>query len=126
METYHRETYAAVHHRGRKRITTSAWRPWPGRSGRGPAAQPRALLGLYHWWPTASGLVCMPATSRKSAGKAPSPSLFPRLRHAPERFQVQHLPSDRELVQLMLALRLFLPEVGFTSQPGKAPASGTD
>jgi 2-iminoacetate synthase len=38
---------------------------------------------------------------------------FPRLRHAPRRHPVQYPVGDRELVQLMLALRIFLPEVGF-------------
>jgi 2-iminoacetate synthase len=39
---------------------------------------------------------------------------FPRLRHVPDRFAVPAPVSDADLVQLMLALRLVLPEAGFT------------
>jgi 2-iminoacetate synthase len=38
---------------------------------------------------------------------------FPRLRHTPERFTIEHLVSDRELVQLVTATRLYVPETGF-------------
>ena len=37
-----------------------------------------------------------------------------RLRHVPEGFLIPHPVRDPEFVQLMLALRLFLPEAGFT------------
>jgi 2-iminoacetate synthase len=37
---------------------------------------------------------------------------FPRLRHVPERFHIPRLVTDQELVQYLLAARLFLPETG--------------
>lgn len=39
---------------------------------------------------------------------------FPRLRPAAGSFQVPHPVSDKNLVQLLTSLRLFLPDAGFT------------
>ena len=72
-----------------------------------------ALLGLYHWWADGFWMGLHARQLQKECWQSAISISFPRLRHAPERFQVQHLPTDRELVQLLLALRLFLPEVGF-------------
>ena len=95
-------------------ITTTAWRPWPGPAGPGCGGSVSGRCwASTTGGPTASGWACTPASSKRSAGRAPSPSPSPGCAMRPERFQVQHLPTDRELVQLMLALRLFLPEVGF-------------
>jgi 2-iminoacetate synthase len=114
METYHRETYAAVHKRGRKRdydyrleAMTRAGRAGVRRLSIG------ALLGLYHWWADGFWMGLHARHLQKECWQSAVSLSFPRLRHAPERFAVQHLPADRELVQLMLAMRLFLPEVGF-------------
>jgi 2-iminoacetate synthase len=114
METYHRETYAAVHRRGHKRdyvyrLTAVA------RAGRAGVRRLSigALLGLYHWWADGFWMGLHARQLQKECWQSAVSISFPRLRHTPERFQVQHLPTDRELVQLMLALRLFLPEVGF-------------
>lgn len=114
METYHRETYAAVHHRGRKRdydFRLSAI----ARAGRAGVRRLSigALLGLYHWWADGFWMGLHARQLQKECWQSAISVSFPRLRHVPERYQVQHLPSDRELVQLMLALRIFLPEVGF-------------
>jgi 2-iminoacetate synthase len=113
METYHRETYAQVHRRGRKsdydyRLEAIA------RAGRAGARRLSlgALLGLYHWWADGFWLGLHARHLQKECWQSAISISFPRLRHAPERFRVRHLPSDRELVQLMLALRIFLPEVG--------------
>jgi 2-iminoacetate synthase len=114
METYHRETYAAVHQRGRKRdydyrLEASA------RAGRAGVRRLSigALLGLYHWWADGFWMGLHARHLQKECWQSAVSISYPRLRHAPERFRVQHLPSDRELVQLMLALRIFLPEAGF-------------
>jgi len=114
METYHRETYARVHPRGRKR--DFAYRlEGVVRAGRAGVRRLSlgALLGLYHWWADGFWLGLHARYLQKECWQSAVSLSFPRLRHAPERFQVQHLPTDRELVQLMLALRIFLPEVGF-------------
>ncbi len=114
METYHRETYARVHRRGRKR--DFAYRlEAVARAGRAGVRRLSigALLGLYHWWADGFWMGLHARHLQKQCWQSAISISFPRLRHAPERFQVEHLPSDRELVQLMLALRIFLPEVGF-------------
>ena len=114
METYHRETYAGVHRRGRKR--DYAYRLEAiARAGRAGVRKLSlgALLGLYHWWADGFWLGLHARQLQKECWQSAVSLSFPRLRHAPERFQVEHLPTDRELVQLMLALRIFLPEVGF-------------
>ncbi len=49
-------------------------------------------------------------------------SLVPAVAAYSERFRVEGLPSDREFVQLMLAMRLFLPEVAFTLSTREQPA----
>jgi len=114
METYHRETYGQVHRRGRKRDYDYRLEAM-ARAGRAGVRRLSigALLGLYHWWADGFWLGLHARHLQKECWQSAISISFPRLRHAPERFQVQHLPSDRELVQLMLALRLFLPEVGF-------------
>jgi 2-iminoacetate synthase len=114
METYHRETYAQVHRRGRKR--DFAYRLEAiARAGRAGVRRLSigALLGLYHWWADGFWMGLHARHLQKECWQSAISVSFPRLRHAPQRFQVQHLPADRELVQLMLALRIFLPEVGF-------------
>jgi 2-iminoacetate synthase len=114
METYHRETYAAVHKRGRKRHYDYRLEAM-ARAGRAGVRRLSigALLGLYHWWADGFWMGLHARQLQKECWQSAVSISFPRLRHVPERYRVQHLPSDRELVQLMLALRLFLPEVGF-------------
>jgi len=114
METYHRETYAGVHRRGRKRDYDYRLEAI-ARAGRAGVRRLSlgALLGLYHWWADGFWLGLHARHLQKECWQSAISLSFPRLRHAPERFRVEHLPTDRELVQLMLALRIFLPEVGF-------------
>ena len=114
METYHRETYGQVHRRGRKRDYDYRLEAI-ARAGRAGVRKLSlgALLGLYHWWADGFWLGLHARHLQKECWQSAISVSFPRLRHAPERFRVEHLPTDRELVQLMLALRIFLPEVGF-------------
>ena len=103
-----------VHRRGRKR--DYAYRLEAiARAGRAGVRKLSigALLGLYHWWADGFWMGLHARQLQKECWQSAISVSFPRLRHAPARFQVQHLPTDRELVQLMLALRIFLPEVGF-------------
>jgi len=114
METYHRETYARVHPRGRKR--DYAYRlEGVVRAGRAGVRRLSlgALLGLYHWWADGFRLGLHARYLQKECWQSAVSLSFPRLRHAPHRHPVQYPLADRELVQLMLALRIFLPEVGF-------------
>jgi 2-iminoacetate synthase len=114
METYDRQTYAQVHPRGRKR--DFAYR-LGGLERAGRAGVRRlslgALLGLYPWWADGFRLGLHALYLQKECWQSAVSLSFPRLRHAPHRHPVQYPLADRELVQLMLALRIFLPEVGF-------------
>jgi 2-iminoacetate synthase len=114
METYDRETYSRVHLHGEKanydyRLDAIE------RAGDAGARRLSigALLGLYDWridgfWTAIHG-----RHLQKSCWQSALSVSFPRLAHVPTRFSIPRLVSDRELVQLMLALRLFLPEAGF-------------
>ncbi len=115
METYHRQTYATVHQHGRKKdfdyrlgAIERAGRAGVRRLGIG------ALLGLYDWHLDGFWTALHARYLLKDAGKAPFRFPSRASRHAPGRHIIQYPLNDRELVQLMLALRLFLPEAGFT------------
>jgi 2-iminoacetate synthase len=122
METYDRETYARVHPRGRKR--DFAYR-LGGLERAGRAGVRRlslgALLGLYPWWADGFRLGLHARHLQKECWQSAVSLSFPRLRHAPQRHPVQYPLGDRELVQLMLALRIFLPEVGFNLSTRESP-----
>ena len=114
METYDQAVYKAVHLKGRKRdyqyrldAIERAGRAGVRRLGIG------ALLGLSDWrvdgfWTALHGRYLQKACWQSAVSIS-----FPRLLHAPPRFSVPCLVTEAELVQLMLAMRLFLPEAGF-------------
>ncbi len=114
METYHRSTYAQVHLSGKKR-------DYDYRLGAieraGHAGVRRlsigALLGLADWRLEGFWLGLHARYLQKECWQSAISISFPRLLHAPPRHLLQHPLSDKQLVQLMLALRIFLPEVGF-------------
>lgn len=114
METYHRETYAKVHLKGRKK--DFAYRlDAPERAGRAGVRRLGigALLGLYDWHVDGFWMAMHAKYLQKACWQTAVSISLPRLRHTPDRYPIESPPSDREFVQLMLALRLFLPEVGF-------------
>ena len=80
METYHRETYGPRCTAGAANgIMTTAWRPSPGPAGPGAASSVWARCwAFFTGGPTAFGWACTPATSRRSAGRAPYRCLSPR------------------------------------------------
>ena len=115
QETYDRTTYTQVHRRGLKRdyeyrlLTLE----------RAGAAGIRklnlgALLGLFEWRLDAFWMAMHARFLQRKCWQSAVAVSFPRLRHVPARFHVPALVTDADLVQLMLALRLFLPEAGFT------------
>ena len=114
METYHRSTYAQVHLSGKKR-------DYDYRLGAieraGHAGVRRlsigALLGLSDWRLEGFWLGLHARYLQKECWQSAISISFPRLLHAPPRHLLQHPLSDKQLVQLMLAMRIFLPEVGF-------------
>jgi len=114
METYHRPTYAEVHRRGRKRdfdfrlgALERAGRAGVRRLSLG------ALLGLYDWRCDGFWTALHARYLQRECWQSAIAVSFPRLRSAPPRHQIRYPVNDREFVQLILALRLFLPEAGF-------------
>ncbi len=123
METYDREVYKKVHLLGQKKDYVYRL----GAIERAGKAGVRrlsigALLGLADWRVDAFYLAVHGLHVQRTCWQSALSLSFPRLQHAPERFKIPRLVSDRELVQLMLALRLVLPEAGFNLSTREAPA----
>jgi 2-iminoacetate synthase len=113
QETYERATYAAMHTAGPKR--DSDWRL--DTAERAYAAGFRrlgigALFGLADWRFEAISLAAHAEYLLRHCWKAQLTVSLPRLRPCAGDFEPTHAISDRELVQLLCALRLFLPDVG--------------
>jgi 2-iminoacetate synthase len=114
METYDRDTYAQVHRRGKKRdfdyrlgAIERAGRAGVRRLSIG------ALLGLFDWRLESFWTGLHARYLQQECWQSAVAISFPRLQNVPPRHSILHPLSDRELVQLMLALRIFLPEAGF-------------
>jgi 2-iminoacetate synthase len=114
QETYDRELYSEVHPRGLKRdyeyrIDTLE------RAGNGGVRKLTvgALLGLFDWRIDLLWTAMHARYLQKHCWRSAVAVSFPRLRHTPPRFRVDYPMSDAELVQAILAMRLFLPEAGF-------------
>lgn len=123
METYHRDTYDKVHLKGRKKdfafrlgAMEAAGRAGVRRLSLG------ALLGLYDWHADGFWAALHARYLQKECWQSAVAISFPRLFNVPARHTIQHPLSDKELVQLMLALRLFLPEAGFNLSTRERPA----
>jgi len=122
METYDRETYGQVHLLGDKADYDFRL----GATDRAGAAGVRklnigALLGLHDWrhdvfWTGLHGKHLQKTCWQSALGIS-----FPRLLHTPERYRVADPVSDRDLVQIMLAMRLFLPEAAFNLSTRERP-----
>jgi 2-iminoacetate synthase len=113
QETYDRDAYERVHPEGRKRDFT--WRLTAAERG-GDAGFRRlgigALLGLHDWRHEGIALALHADYLMKHYWKTQITISFPRLRHTPETFVPAASVSDIDLVQLMLALRNYLPDAG--------------
>ncbi len=123
QETYDEESYGEFHPAGRKR--DFRWRlETPERGG---AAGFRrlgigALLGLADWR-VEGFFVALHATHLlRSCWKSNLAISFPRLRAAAGGYEPPFPVADRHLVQLMCALRLVLPDAGFTLSTREFPA----
>lgn len=123
METYHRPTYAQVHLKGEKMDYTYRLDAIE-RAGKAGIRRLSvgALLGLYDWridgfWTALHARYLQRACWQSSVAIS-----FPRLLHVPERFDIPALVTDKELVQLMLASRLFVPEAGMNLSTRERPA----
>jgi len=123
QETYNREVYATVHVSGPKadfdwRLKTPerAYQAGFRRLGIG------ALLGLADWRAEAICLAAHIQYLLKYCWQAQITISVPRLRPAAGAFQPLSQVTDRELVQLVCAMRLTFPEVGIvlsTREPAK-------
>lgn len=123
METYHRDTYDKVHLKGRKK---DYFNRLGAIEAAGHAGVRRlsigALLGLYDWHVDGFWAALHARYLQKECWQSAVAVSFPRLFNVPARHTIQHPLSDKELVQLMLALRLFLPEAGFNLSTRERPA----
>lgn len=123
METYDRPTYSEVHLLGTKadydyRLDAIE------RAGRAGARKINigVLLGLTDWRVDSFWLALHGHYLQKACWESSVSISFPRLQHVPERFHIPKLVTNREMVQAMLAMRLFLPEAGFNVSTREAPA----
>lgn len=113
QETYDPAVYADMHTSGPKR--DFAWRL--ATPERGCAAGFRrlgigALYGLADWRREAIGVAAHAAWLLRHCWKASLTVSVPRLRPCAGEFEPLTHMTDRELVQLVCAFRLFLPDVG--------------
>jgi 2-iminoacetate synthase len=114
QETYARPTYEAVHLKGKKR--NYGWRL--AAPDRGAAAGMRrlgigALLGLHGDWRTeALAVAAHAAALTRRWWRCEVTVSMPRLRPAAGGYEPLDPVSDADFVQLLCALRLFLPDVG--------------
>jgi 2-iminoacetate synthase len=123
QETYHREIYADMHTAGPKRnfdwrleTPERAYNAGFRRLGIG------ALYGLADWRCEALCVAAHAEYLLKTCWKAQLTISLPRLRPCAGEFQPLTQISDRQLVQLVCALRLFLPDAGLvlsTREPAK-------
>jgi 2-iminoacetate synthase len=123
QETYDRDIYADMHTAGPKRDFD--WRL--ATAERAYAAGFRrlgigALFGLADWRSEAIALAAHASSLLRNCWKAQITVSLPRLRPCAGEFEPLTDLSDRHLVQLICALRLFLPDVGIvlsTREPAK-------
>src|SRR6266852_363513 len=113
QESYNREVYAELHTSGPKRDFN--WRL--DCVERGYAAGFRrlgigALFGLWHWQEEAVALAAHLDYLLKRCWQAQITVSLPRLRPAAGGFRPLFSMSDRELAQLVCALRITFPQVG--------------
>jgi 2-iminoacetate synthase len=122
QETYDRAAYAEAHPSGRKR--DYGWRL--GTLERGGEAGMRrltlgALLGLHDWRSEAIAIALHADYLTRRFWRSQVAVSFPRLRHGPSGYAPPAPVSDADLVQLVLAVRLLLPDVGLVLSTREPP-----
>ncbi len=124
QETYDPETYARVHPAGRKRHFD--WRLLgPERAARAGMRRVGigALLGLADDWRREA--IAVAAHARflmRSSWRTQVTVSVPRMRPSAAGYQPKVEVADRDLVQLICALRLFLPDAGLVISSRESPA----
>lgn len=122
QETYDREVYAAVHTGGPKRDFD--WRletPERGYAAGFKRLGIGVLLGLAPWRADAIALAAHATHLLKACWRAHLTISLPRLRPAAGEFQPLTKVGDRDLVQMVCALRLAFPEVGLVLSTREPP-----
>jgi 2-iminoacetate synthase len=123
QETYHPQTYSQVHLGGRKR--GYRWRLLgPERAARAGMRRVGigALLGLHADW--RYDAIAMAAHARflmRRYWRSQVSVSVPRLRPSPAGYQPERPIEDEEMVRLICALRLVLPDVGLVLSSREAP-----
>ncbi|MDR3557378.1 MAG: 2-iminoacetate synthase ThiH [Syntrophobacteraceae bacterium] len=115
QETYNERGYERFHLGGRKQ--NFRWRlETPDRGGEAGFRRIGlgALLGLENWRVEGFYMGLHAQYLMRKYWKSQVSISFPRLRPAAGSFEVPCEVSDRNFVQLLIALRLFLPDTGFT------------
>jgi 2-iminoacetate synthase len=124
QETYHPETYSKVHIAGRKRHFE--WRLLgPERAARAGMRRVGigALLGLHEDWRyEALATAAHARFLMKRYWRTQVTVSVPRIRPSASGFQPKDQISDDELVQLVCALRLLLPDAGLVISARETPA----
>jgi 2-iminoacetate synthase len=124
QETYDRDTYAAVHLKGKKR--NYDWRlAAPDRAAEAGMRSLAlgALLGLHpDWRSEVVALAAHASALLKRWWRCEVAVSLPRMRPAAGGFEPVRPVTDREYVQILCALRLTLPDVGITLSTRESPA----
>ena len=113
QETYDRAAYAEMHTAGPKKDFD--WRlacPERAYAGGFRRIGLGALFGLSEWRAEATALALHLEYLLRTCWKAQFTVSLPRLRPCAGSFEPRHLLGDRELVQLVCALRVCFPQVG--------------
>ncbi|PKL92148.1 MAG: 2-iminoacetate synthase ThiH [Candidatus Goldiibacteriota bacterium HGW-Goldbacteria-1] len=115
QETYDPETYKKVHLSGQKK--NFEWRiNTPDRAAQAGFRKIGigALLGLYDWRTEAAYVGAHAAYIMKKYWKTEVSVSFPRMRGSSSAFKPYQIISDRELVQMIFALRIYTKFAGIT------------
>ena len=113
QETYNREAYREMHTAGPKKDFD--WRletPERGYAAGFKRLGIGALLGLWHWREEAIALAAHAEYLLRHCWKAQITVSLPRLRPAAGEFEPKFPMGNRELTQLVCALRIAFPQVG--------------
>lgn len=115
QETYHRETYEKMHPAGPKSNFSARLEAIDaaGRAGMRFLGI-GALLGLHDWGYEAAALIEHARALKKKYWQAAISVSFPRIRDCASNFRMPSPVSDKELVRMIVALRLALPDADLT------------
>lgn len=122
QETYRKETYPNYHLKGKKRIFN--WRVnTPDRLGQAGLRKVGlgCLIGLEDWRIESTWTALHLRYLEKKYWRSRYSMSFPRLRPHAGEFNPQVVLSDRELVQLILAWRLFDPDLELSLSTRESP-----